>query len=225
MGYTEKILLYRSYTRHCSNSPRVFHISYFSFYDEKREYFGRDRSEEKKKKKEEKKLFSTSLLFNVLTIFQSLVNNEEEERGSGYPEWRTFEIRCIYPGLELRRSTECNHFISTFTRESPGGPPPICPPFYNLAHNKGETSLWEIDERATMLSRRPPADLSSHHRVCFALLASLRPPSVIDSDLSVEKDDTRECRIRERIRGQYRRLNGAAKANSIDGARAKRGEN
>lgn len=150
----------------------------------------------KKKQKEEKKLFSTSLLFNVLTIFQSLVNNEEEERGSGYPEWRTFEIRCIYPGLELRRSTECNHFISTFTRESPGGPPPICPPFYNLAHNKGETSLWEIDERATMLSRRPPADLSSHHRVCFALLASLRPPSVIDSDLSVEKDDTRECRIR-----------------------------
>lgn len=134
------------------------------------------RRKKKKKQKEEKKLFSTSLLFNVLTIFQSLVNNEEEERGSGYPEWRTFEIRCIYPGLELRRSTECNHFISTFTRESPGGPPPICPPFYNLAHNKGETSLWEIDERATMLSRRPPADLSSHHRVCFALLASLRPP-------------------------------------------------
>lgn len=154
------------------------------------------RRKKKKKQKEEKKLFSTSLLFNVLTIFQSLVNNEEEERGSGYPEWRTFEIRCIYPGLELRRSTECNHFISTFTRESPGGPPPICPPFYNLAHNKGETSLWEIDERATMLSRRPPADLSSHHRVCFALLASLRPPSVIDSDLSVEKDDTREYRIR-----------------------------
>lgn len=73
VGYTEKVLLYRSYTRHCSNSPRVFHISYFSSYDEKREYFGRDRSEEKKKKNRKKKRnFFPPVYFSTFLPYSSL---------------------------------------------------------------------------------------------------------------------------------------------------------
>lgn len=166
-------------------------------------------------RRKKKKNFFHRFTFQRLSIFQSLVNN-----GGGtrivIPNGERLKLGVFIQVWSLDARPGCNHFISTFTRELPGGGGPrqfarhftILPIIKKKLYGKSRATRALASATGWFIV--PPPIF------CFALLAVLRLPSVIDSDLSVEKDDTRET-IQERtvLEG---RLNGVAKANSNDGA-------
>lgn len=212
-GYMEKVS-HRSYftDRHVSFSTcfSTSSLTSLSYPYLRRILCSRSFRGEKKKKN-----FFHRFTFQRLSIFQSLVNN-----GGGtrivIPNGERLKLGVFIQVWSLDARPGCNHFISTFTRELPGGGGPrqfarhftILPIIKKKLYGKSRATRALASATGWFIV--PPPIF------CFALLAVLRLPSVIDSDLSVEKDDTRET-IQERtvLEG---RLNGVAKANSNDGA-------